>query len=325
MMRSFGGRSELGVRLLLIGGILFAPCCSAGAQDGPGQRAAGPPGWQQQLGDWRAQREKDISAPDGWLTLAGLEWLKTGINTVGSSADSQVHLPAQAPAHLGMLTVSGKAPDGVVQLLSPAGGFAPDVKMDGGPAREGALSVDGAKPSTITWHGLSLVVLKRGDRFVVRVKDADSPARAGFHGLNWYAPNANYRVTARWVPFKPAQIEEIPTVIGTTLKLRAPGLAVFLLNNTIVSLEPVIEDPSGKTLFFILKDTTSSTTTYGGGRFLHTGLPDHGLDQPGSLVLDFNQLENPPCAYTAYATCPLPPKQNRLEIGLEAGEMLYQK
>jgi uncharacterized protein (DUF1684 family) len=114
-------------------------------------------------------------------------------------------------------------------------------------------------------------------------------------------------------------------VIGTTLKLRAPGLAVFLLNDEVVSLEPVIEDPTGKTLFFILIDKTSKTATYGGGRFLHTGLPDHGLDQPGNLVLDFNQLENPPCAYTEYATCPLPPKQNRLEIGLEAGEMRYQK
>ena len=187
------------------------------------------------------------------------------------------------------------------------------------------MAVEDAKPSTIAWHGMSLVVLKRGDRYVARIKDADSPARMGFHGLNWYAPSSNYRVTARWVPFKPPQVEEIPTVIGTTLKLTAPGLAMFLLDGEILHLEPVLEDPAGKTLFFILRDETSKTTTYGGGRFLHTGLPDHGLDQPGNLILDFNQLENPPCAYTIYATCPLPPEQNRLGVALEAGEQRYQR
>jgi uncharacterized protein (DUF1684 family) len=127
------------------------------------------------------------------------------------------------------------------------------------------------------------------------------------------------------VPFKPPLVEEIPTVIGTTLKLPAPGLAMFLLDGKILHLEPVLEDPSAKTLFFILRDETSTTTTYGGGRFLHTGLPDHGLDQPGSLTLDFNRLENPPCAYTVYATCPLPPVQNRLTVALQAGERRYEQ
>ncbi len=281
--------------------------------------------WQEQLEGWRRQREKEISAPDGWLTLEGLEWLKTGFNSVGSSAESQIRMPAQGPGHLGILTVSGKGADEVVQLLAPTGGFPPDLTMDGRPAREGSLVVDGANPTTIGWHGMSMVVMKRGDRYVARIKDADSPARAGFRGLNWYAPDAKYRLTARWVPFKPRQVEAIPTVIGTTLKLPAPGLAVFLLGDEVLHLEPVIEDPAGKTLFFILRDETSKTTTYGGGRFLHTGLPDHGLDQPGSLILDFNELENPPCAYTVYSTCPLPPEQNQLGVALEAGEQRYQR
>jgi uncharacterized protein (DUF1684 family) len=287
--------------------------------------------WQQDLTAWRTQREKEISAPDGWLSLAGLEWLKSGINTVGAAADNQIRLPSGAPEHLGLLTVSGMVSSedpsiiSIVQLLSPAGGFPPDLTIDGKPAREGALAVDNTKPSVIALHGLAMVILKRGDRFVLRIKDANSPARAGFHGLDWYAPNPNYRVVARWVPFKPAQVEEIPTVIGTTLKLPAPGLAVFMLDDEVLHLEPVLEDPAGKTLFFILRDETSKTSTYGGGRFLHTGLPDHGLDQPGSLVLDFNQLENPPCAYTAYATCPLPPEQNRLGVALQAGEQRYQR
>lgn len=292
--------------------------------------------WQQNLVAWRTQREMRVSAPDGWLTLAGLEWLKPGINSIGSAPDNTIRLPQQAPAHLGLLTIIGGAlqdhasnakPQGaaVVQLLAPAGGFPPEMTVDEKPAREGSLVVDGAHPSTMAWHGVSLVVLKRGDRFVLRIKDADSPVRTGFRGLNWYPPAPSYRVMARWVPFKPPILEEIPTVIGTTLKLPAPGLAMFMLDGKILHLEPVLEDPAGKSLFFILRDETSKTTTYGGGRFLHTGLPDHGLGQPGNLILDFNQLENPPCAYTNYATCPLPPAQNQLEVEIHAGEKRYER
>ena len=277
--------------------------------------------WQQGVTVWRGAREKEISGPGGWLSLAGLEWLKPGINTVGSGTDNQIRLKGPAPEHVGMLTVNA----GIVQLLAPAGGFPAEMTVDGKPAREGSLVVDDANPSTVAWHGLSLVVLKRGDRFVLRIKDADSPARAAFHGLNWYPEDARYVLTARWIPFKPAQVEEIPTVIGTTLKMTAPGLAVFLIDGKVLHLEPVLEDPAGKTLFFILRDETSKTTTYGGGRFLHTGLPDHGLDQPGSLTLDFNRLENTPCAYTDYATCPLPPEENRLDVALEAGERRYER
>ena len=275
--------------------------------------------WQQKLAAWRAERAREIAAPGGWLSLAGLEWLKPGRNTVGAGADNQIKLRAGTLEHLGLLTVSGQ----VVQLLAPAGGFAPELQIDGKPAREGALTVDDRKPSTITWRSLTLVVLKRGDRFVLRIKDDASAARAGFHGLNWYAPDPHFLIAARWIPFTPPHLEKIPTVIGTTLDLPAPGIAEFTLDGQTVRLEPVLEDPTGKTLFFILRDATSKTTTYGAARFLHTGVPDNGLDQPGTLTLDFNRLENPACAYTPYATCPLPPEVNRLAVALEAGEKRY--
>ena len=275
--------------------------------------------WQQDLAAWRAQRERELAAPDGWLTLVGLEWLKPGVNSFGSAPDNHVQIRAQAPEHIGLFTVSGK----IVQLLAPAGGFPPDLTLDGAPAREGPLTLDGPKPSTIAWHGLTLVVLPRGDRFALRIKDAASPTRTGFHGLNWYAPDPRFRVTARWIPFTPPHIEKIPTVIGATLDLPAPGIAEFTLGGKTLRLEPVIEAGEADKLFFILRDQTSHTTTYGTARFLHAGLPDHGLGQPGQLALDFNRLENPPCAYTPYATCPLPPEQNRLPVALEAGEQRY--
>lgn len=275
--------------------------------------------WRKDLASWRADREREIDAPDGWLTLVALDWLKSGVNTVGAADNNQIKLDAPAPDRLGMLTVSGKT----VQLLAPAGGFPADLKIDGQPAREGTLTIDDVHPSVIAWHGLTMIVLARGDRFALRVKNADSPTRTGFHGLNWYAPDPKFLVAAHWIPYTPQHVEKIPTVIGTTLDLPAPGVAEFTLGGQTVRLEPVLEDPSGKSLFFILRDATSKTTTYGAARFLHTGLPDHGLAEPGTLVLDFNRLENPPCAYTPYATCPLPPEQNRLAVGIEAGEQRY--
>jgi len=168
-----------------------------------------------------------------------------------------------------------------------------------------------------------MVVLNRGGNFALRIKDANSPTRTSFKGLNWYAPDPRLRIAAQWVPYTPPHVEQIPTIIGTTLDLPAPGLAQFTLNGKTLSLEPVLEDPTGKTLFFILRDETSKTTTYQAARFLHTGIPDKGLDHPGTLILDFNRLENPPCAYTPYATCPLPPDQNRLPVPVEAGEKRY--
>jgi hypothetical protein len=283
------------------------------------QTLTDPDAWRRDLALWRTVHEKSISAPDGWLSLTALDWLKPGINSVGSAPASQVRLPASAPARVGLITVSGKT----VQLLSPAGGFPASLTVNGQPAREDALSTSDSAPSTIAIGSISMVVMERAGRFVVRIKDANSPARATFHGLNWFPPDPKLVVLARWIPYHPAQTAEISTALGNSLHLPAPGVAVMMLDDEIIQIEPVVEDPQSRSLLFILRDTTSTTSTYPGGRFLHTQIPDHGLDQPGTIVLDFNRLENPPCAYTPYATCPLPPQKNRLDVSIEAGEKRY--
>jgi uncharacterized protein (DUF1684 family) len=130
-------------------------------------------------------------------------------------------------------------------------------------------------------------------------------------------------VQARWIPYNPPKVLDIPTVLGTTTHMPAPGVAEFTVDGQVLRLEPVLEDPKATDLFFILRDATSKTTTYGAGRFLYTELPDHGVGQPGKVWLDFNRLVNPPCAFTAYATCPLPPAQNRLSVPIPAGEQRY--
>ncbi len=317
------------VKPFLFAGLLAAfalgsPCRSVAQTPAPTPSAApaqdAESRWRAHLQDWRTQRDREIAGPDGWLTLVGLEWLKTGINSFGAAPDNKIRLGDGAPPHIGLLTVSGSN----VQLLAPREGFPAGLTLDGQPAREGTLSADDTRPSTIAWRGITMVVLPRGGRYALRIKNADSPARAAFRGLHWYPADLRYAVEARWTPYNPPHREKIPTVIDTTLDLPAPGVAEFTLAGKTVRLEPVLESPDSKTLFFILRDTTSQTTTYGGGRFLHTAFPDHGLNQPGTLILDFNQLYNPPCAYTPYATCPLPPEQNRLPIAIEAGEERYQ-
>ena len=275
--------------------------------------------WKQRIAGWRIQREKELDAPDGWLSLIGLEWLKPGGNSFGTASDNSLHIKAAGPEHFGILTISGK----IVQLLSLPSGFPAGFEINGKPAREGQLSTAGDNPSILTWHGITMVILERGDRFALRIKDSNATTRTGFTGLHWYAPDLGYAVVAKWIPYNPPLMEKIPTIIGTTLNLPAPGVAEFTLNGKTLRLEPVLEDPHDSSLFFILRDETSKTTTYEAARFLRTPFPDHGIDKPGTLILDFNQLYNPPCAYTPFATCPLPPLQNRLTVSLEAGEQRY--
>ncbi len=268
---------------------------------------------------WRMERAKNLSAPDGWLTLVGLEWLKPGANSIGRAADNTIRLKGHAPEHLGIIRVDASQ----LKLLPPSEGFPKELTLDGSPAHEAALTSDDGRQSTLATENLHLVVLHRGDRFALRIKDSDSPTRTGFRGLHWYPIEAKYRLTAKWIPFVPAHTEQIPTVIGTTLNMPAPGLAEFTLDGKTIQIEPVLESPNSKELFFILRDATSHTTTYQASRFLYTEFPSNGLDKPGEIVLDFNRLQNPPCAYTPYATCPLPPFINRLAIAIPAGEQRY--
>lgn len=279
-------------------------------------------GWQKENTDWRAQHAAELQKPDGWLALAGLEWLEPGDNSFGSAKDNKIHLPPTGPAHMGVLHLDGET----ITLKPPTGGFPAGFLIDGKPVQAQALHTDpdhDKNNSHLTIGTLNMYVIHRGERFALRIKDAKSAGLTGFHGLKWYAPNEAYRVTAHWTPYSPHKTFTIATLIGTSYPAQIPGGAEFTLHGKTYQLDPILEDPAAAKLFFVLRDTTSATKTYAACRFLYTGFPDQGLDKPGQLVLDFNRLENPPCAYTPYATCPLPPKQNRLPIPLPVGEQRY--
>jgi len=287
-----------------------------GGTDAP----ATPDSWHRDLLAWRDKRAANLQTPEGWLSLIGLEWLKDGDNSFGSAADNKIQI-AKAPAHLGVVRLEK---GGALRLLAPSGGFPKELQVDGHTAQEQALLADDSpNRSKLSLGGVTIIVINRDGRYGLRIKDAQAPTRVGFHGLHWYPPSAAYRIHAKWIPYNPPKMIDIPTILGTVSKLPAPGAAEFTFEGKVVRLEPVLEDPESTELFFILRDTTSKTTTYGAGRFLYTDFPDHGLSQLGEVWLDFNQLVNPPCAFTPYATCPLPPPQNRLSVAIPAGEQRY--
>ena len=296
--------------------ILSAASFTFGATDSP----AAPDPWQRDQMAWREKRAANLQTPEGWLSLIGLEWLKEGDNSFGSAADNKIQI-AKAPAHLGVVRLEK---GGALRLLAPTGGFPEELVVDGHPAQEQALLADDSPDrSKLSLGGVTIIVINRDGRYGLRIKDAQAPTRVGFHGLRWYPPNPAYRVHAKWIPYNPPKMIDIPTILGTVSKLPAPGVAEFTIDGKISRLEPVLEEPESTELFFILRDTTSQSATYGAGRFLYTELPDHGVSQPGEIWLDFNQLVNPPCAFTPYATCPLPPTQNRLSVAIPAGEQRY--
>src|SRR5712671_8031686 len=303
-------------RLTLFAIVILALATFSAGSDSP----ATPDSWQRDLLAWREKQAANLQTPEGWLSLIGLEWLKEGDNSVGSAADNKIQI-AKAPSHLVVVRLEK---GGVLRLLPPAGGFPKELLVDAHPAQEQVLlSDDSPNRSKVSLGELSIIVIHRDERYGLRIKDSQAPTRVGFHGLRWYAPNPAYRVHAKWIPYNPPKMIDIPTILGTVSKLPAPGVAEFTIDGKAYRLEPVLEEPDSKELFFILRDATSKKETYGAGRFLYTDLPDHGLTQPGEIWLDFNQLENPPCAFTPYATCPLPPIQSRLTVAIPAGEQRY--
>jgi uncharacterized protein len=156
-------------------------------------------------------------------------------------------------------------------------------------------------------------LIKRGDKIGARIKDNDAPARRNFKGRKWFPPDPKLVIRAKWTPYDPPKKLEIPNVLGMVDQEDCPGAATFELDGKTVSLSPTgaLDD-----LFFVFKDKTSGRETYGAGRFLSAGKPENG-----ELVLDFNRAVSPPCAFTAYATCPMPPKENRLPVAIRAGEL----
>jgi len=259
--------------------------------------------------EWRERRDKALRAEDSWLSVAGLFWLKSGSNTFGSGKGMSIVLPS-APENVGTLELA----NGVVTLRVADG---VTVHVGSEAVRTHEMRFDGEKqPEPFIVGSLKLSVIKRGDRYGLRVRDKNNRALREFKGLEWFPARESYRVLATLVPDAQPKEMIIMNVIGDELKMKSPGVLRFQLNGRTHELRPVLEND--EQLFIIFRDQTAGKTTYGAGRFLYADLP-----KDGQVILDFNRAENPPCAFTPYATCPLPPRANFLAIPIPAGERAF--
>jgi uncharacterized protein len=271
--------------------------------------APGPAEYRAEIAKYRAARVAELTAPDGWLAVRGLFWLHEGANTAGSDPASDIKLPPRTPKRLGVFTLAA----GQISFAAEPGVA---VTADGKPIA--TFTFGRGAESAIAISGVSLAAIRRGDKIGLRMRDPEDPNRTGFKGLQYFPLNPAYRLSAKFTPYeKPKQVP-VPNVLGQLVSMESPGYVEFRIKGQSYRLEPVYETSRREDLFFIFKDLTSRTETYEAGRFLHTPLPQNGI-----VDLDFNRAYNPPCAFTEFATCPLPIKENQLNVRIPAGEFRF--
>ncbi|HEX9161811.1 MAG TPA: DUF1684 domain-containing protein [Thermoanaerobaculia bacterium] len=265
--------------------------------------AVDPSAYLTEIVQWQHERAARLTSPDGWTTLVGLDWLNEGRNELkipGGPAGAVVLKNGKTtlePAKNSKLTINGKAVTAPVKLID-------DTAPNG--------------PTVVKRGSAQFQIIKRNDRYAVRVKDANSDARVHFKGLAYFPVDPKWRVVAHFVPYNPPKHIPITNVLGMTSDEVSPGALVFKLQGKEYRVDP-IDEQGEPDLFLIVKDQTSRDLTYPAARYLYAKHP--GPD--GTTVVDFNKAYNPPCAFTPFATCPLPPPQNVLPLRIEAGEKRY--
>ncbi|AQG78771.1 DUF1684 domain-containing protein [Spirosoma montaniterrae] len=271
------------------------------------------PAYREQLDQWHQQRIESLKRENGWLNLAGLFWLNEGQNTVGSDPGNNLAFPAdKAPAQLGVLRLV----NGTVTFEPSPGEM---VRVTNEPLLKATTIFEPGpgQPLTLQYGSLRWFVIKRGNRYAVRLRDLENPLLKTFAGIDRFPVDESWRVTARLE--RPTQPRTIPIldVTGQISQQPLVGTLVFERNGQTYRLDAVRE--GNDKLFILFGDATNAHDTYGSGRFLYTDAPV----ADDAVTLDFNRAINPPCAFTAFATCPLPPKQNRLAVAIRAGEKRY--
>lgn len=265
--------------------------------------------YAQGIQQWRQTHEAELKAPNGWLSVAGLFWLEEGANKAGADDANPIRLPDGYPRDFGTFDRNGEA----VVFRAAKGVFT----APGGPVVTLRSDADGATPDLLRFRELTFSVIKRSGRLAVRMRDANSKMRRVFTGLKWFPIRPEMKIEAKWIAYEQPRTIAISNVLNYVDQQKSLGYAAFSLNGKEYTLEPIVE---GHELLYVFKDLTAGKQTYPAGRFVYSGMP---VD--GKVTLDFNQAQNPPCAFTPHATCPLPPQQNRLAARIEAGELNYGK
>ncbi len=275
--------------------------------------SSGKSAYTTEIDNWHKKRVASLTREDNWLSLAGLFWLNEGQNRFGSDSSNDMVFPGKAPGFIGSLILEDNH---VLAKINQ------DVSVTAGenPVTSMILRSDAdGDPTILTSGPLSWYIIKRGDKYGVRLRDREHPNLKHFKGINRYTVKESWRVPAKLEPYNPPKTIAVPTVLGTVDSSFSPGALVFEIDGETFRLDP-IADPGAEKYFLIFADDTNGDETYGAGRFLYVDRP--GAD--GITYIDFNKSYNPPCAFTEFATCPLPPFQNRLPVKVTAGEKNYK-
>ncbi len=270
--------------------------------------------YRDEIEQWRAHRVRRLKGELGWLRLAGLFWLKPGTNHMGSDPSSDITLPSRAAPTLATLRLEGQD-----VYLSVTKGV--NAKFRDKPVSEMLLLSDREgkrEPDMITAGDFTFFIIDRGGRKALRLFDRQAKTLKSFKGIEYFPIDTKWRIEGKFVPFSRARTVQVNTAIGTTVEEKIQGEVRFTVGSESYSLQPSSEQGSDK-LFFVFADATSGKQTYGGGRFLVAT-----KDAQGHVVMDFNKAYNPPCAFTSFATCPLPRVENRLALEITAGEKIYK-
>ncbi len=270
------------------------------------------PEYEVEMNDWKKLRDDFLRTDDGYLALAGLYWLQEGANTYGSDSSNAIIFPGNAPGFSGTIYLEG---DRIYTLTNPETGITANGLADADTLN---LSPDMSGEKTILkYKSLSWYVIKRADQYGIRVKDSEYHTLTDFKGVTYFDLNPQWNVEASFVAFDPPKEIPIQNIVGFTTPSKSPGKLVFTVDRVEYSLDVLAAEDQ---FFVIFGDYTNGKLTYGGGRYMYTKQPDEN----GLVRLDFNKSYNPPCAFTEFATCPLPPIQNILKVELNAGEFTYE-
>lgn len=266
--------------------------------------------YTKEIDQWRAERLASLTGESGWLSLIGLFWLKEGKNTFGSDPANDIVLPKdKVPTRAGAFVLTNDVVTFEHYLPTP-------FLVDGKPAPYAQLKTDADdKPTIVTLNSLTFQIIKRGDKLGLRVKDKNNTDRLNFRGLEYFPADMKWRIDARFEPYDPPKPMPILNVLGMESDEPSPGAIVFEVNGQTYRLDAITEKDEPR-FFMIFADDTRGKDTYGAGRYLYVDPPDG----KNHVVIDFNKAYSPPCAFTNYATCPLPPKQNVLPLAIDAGE-----
>ena len=261
---------------------------------------------------WRAERDESMKSETSWLTIAGLFWLEEGKNSFGTGEEVDIRLPVgSAPEEAGSFGLR----DGIVTVFSHRSA---ELTCEGEDITRKVLKSDQeGRPDIISLNDLRMWVIVRGGRHAIRLRDFNAPRYTEYTGLDFYEPKGAYKIKGRFIPFDEPQTVTVGTVIGTESEMSSPGYVEFEVKEIPCRLD-AFGNAESKRLFFVFRDGTSGEETYGASRFMGAEIMEDG-----SVDMNFNRAYNPPCAYTPYATCPLPPLQNNLTVRIEAGEKMY--